>query len=132
MTRIQAREYQKGDGMDPRLYQAATKGDRSKLLVFETPEGEPVAYGGLAIDDCNGMGEFWLTPLPPFYDYPHAAAAVREAMRKLEEAYSLDRYMMRTYSPIDSRFAQWLGYEHEGTMRKAFRGRDVEIYARVK
>lgn len=132
MTRILSREYRESDGLDPKLLQAATKGDRFRIIIFETIEGEPVAYAGLAIDDFAGMGEFWLTPRPAFYRLPHAPIAIRKAMRVMENAYGLDRYMMKTYEPAGARFAEWLGYEHEGTMRKAMRGRDVNIYARVK
>lgn len=131
MTKIYARAYLPSDPMPPNLIPLIKGGTRAEVRTFTTPEGGIVAFGGIIVDDNARAAETWLFPLDGFIKYPLASFAVRDDLRSLENYYMLPRYQMQTFTEKDARFAEWLGYEYEGTMRKSYQGKDARMYARV-
>lgn len=125
------------DGADQFSKEALVERAKSYMtgpaFTLENDEGEIIGCAGIKTL-WPGVGEGWGVPGANIKQYGHEVLAI--AAIKLEElllGFTRVQCLVREGFETGIRFAEYLGFEHEGTLRKyGVNGETYRMYARVR
>jgi len=105
------------------------------VIGYTGMEGDTVLATGGVHRMWQGVGEAWLLVGKEGYDKPRTVAKYTDYIfQHILEEHEMFRIQasVSAIDPVANRYAQWLGFEKEGIMRKyGLDGSDYIRYARV-